>query len=281
MAMLQTMWQKISGKALDLEPNQAEPAFTDRQKALLSLNTTHIPPNQYLPLRHLQAQRQIIEVKIDGSSQSYQTLILAIDIERGLLWLDDLFPNQRSLKVGDTITLRHHRNSEQLCFSSEIVAKGDSFGANGLAILLPELLSYQPRRQHQRYDVSHNPYLTVKIRPVGYEPSYGNLQDLSLGGLGMRVAGNLIGQLRHGALLPVCEMSLSDDLIIRSSARIRAFCITRSPHRSTLISAEFVDLSAEHQHKLQQFLYKAAHSQQIILQQSELDEQSELISRTA
>ncbi len=282
MAMLQTMWQKISGKTPNLEPTQAEPVFTELQKALLSLNTVpDTPPNQYLPLRQLHTQRQMIEVKIDGNSQSYQTFILAIDSERGLLWLDDLFPNQRLLKVGDTITLRHHRNSEQLCFSSPVVAWGDSFGANGLAILLPEFVSYQPRRKHHRYDLSCNSFLSVKIRPVGYEPSYGSIQDLSLGGLALRVAGNLTGQLRHGALLPVCELNLSDDLLIRCSARIRAFCITRSPQRSTLISAEFVDLNAECKHQLQQFLYKVTHSQQILLQQSELHEQSELILRTA
>jgi c-di-GMP-binding flagellar brake protein YcgR len=282
MAILQSMWQRISGKTTHLEPIQTAPAFTELQKALLSLNLEQgEQPNQYLPLRQLHAQRQIIEVKIDGNSQSYQTLILAIDSERGLLWLDDLFPNQRSLKVGDTITLRHHRNSEQLCFSSPVVAWGNSFGANGLAILLPEFISYQPRRQHHRYDLSGSASLSVKIRPVGYEPSYGSIQDLSLGGLALRVAGNLIGQLRHGALLPVCELHLSDDLLIRCSARIRAFCIARSPHRSTLISVEFIDLNAESRHQLQQFLYKITHSEQIKSQQFELDEQSELILRTA
>ncbi|MES2675725.1 MAG: PilZ domain-containing protein [Pseudomonadota bacterium] len=282
MAILHTMWQRISGKTTNAEPTQPEPAFTALQKALLSLHPEQAEqPNQYLPLQQLHAQRQIIEVKINGSSQSYQTFILAIDIERGLLWLDDLFPNQRLLKAGDTITLRHHRNSEQLCFSSPVVAWGNSFGANGLAILLPEHLSYQPRRQHHRCDLSGDASLSVKIRPVGYEPSYGNIQDLSLGGSALRVAGNLTGQLRHGALLPVCELHLSDDLLIRCSARIRAFSIARSPRRSTLISVEFIDLTAESRHQLQQFLYKTAHSEQIRSQQLELDEQSELILRTA
>lgn len=278
MAILQTLWQRISGQTTNMDPTQIEPAFTELQKALLSLNPGQgEQPNQYLPLRQLHAQRQIIEVKIDGNSKSYQTFILAIDVERGLLWLDDLFPNQRLLKVGDTITMRHHRNSEQLCFSSPVVAWGNSFGANGLAILLPEFVCYQPRRQHHRYDLSGNASLSVKIRPVGYEPSYGSIQDLSLGGAALRVAGNLIGQLRHGALLPVCELHLSDDLLIRCSARIRAFRIARSRHRSTLVSVEFIDLNTESRHQLQQFLYKITHSQQIRSQQFELDEQSELI----
>src|SRR5690606_1940748 len=91
-------------------------------------------PSQYLPLWHLLNQRQMIEVKVEGCSSSYQTLVLAIDAERGLLWLDDLFPNQHALEVGDQITLRHLRSGEQLSFSSPIIAWGSTYGANGLAI---------------------------------------------------------------------------------------------------------------------------------------------------
>ena len=277
MAILQTVWQKLSRKMPPLTSSLTEiPSPAPNEPLVFFDDTTHLHryrlPEQYLPLSQLQDRRQIIEVRINDNNQSYQTLIMAIDVARGLLWLDDLFPAQRQLKIGDSITLRHHRNGEQLSFSSPIVARGDSFGANGLAILLPETLSYRPRRQHQRCDLSHNLSLTAKIRSVGCEPSYGNLQDLSLGGAGLRLAGNILGQLRHGALLPVCELSLSDELVIRCSARVRAFSTTRAPHRCTLISAEFVDLSPERQHQLKQFLYKVTHSQRTMPQEVDTQE---------
>jgi hypothetical protein len=69
-------------------------------------------PDQYLPLWELQKTRQLLEVKIGSASRGYQSMILAVDIERGLLWLDDLFPQQFMLDEGDYITLRHHRNNE-------------------------------------------------------------------------------------------------------------------------------------------------------------------------
>lgn len=274
MTMLHTMWQKISGKTPKIEGVTLNPAaLTAGHNPLKNLLHSVMPinsatkvdalPDHYLPLWTLQIQRQIIEVKVNGTNHSYQTLIVAIDVERGMLWLDDLFPSQHLLELGDQITLRHHRNGEHLSFTSPVVAWGNTFGASGLAILLPSELSYTPRRQNRRCEVSQNSPISVKIRSIGHEPSFGNLQDLSLGGLRISVAGNLLGQLRHGALLPVCELNLSDELHIRCSARIRAYRMVRSPYRSTHISMEFIDMLPERQQQLQQFINNLLHFQQV------------------
>jgi c-di-GMP-binding flagellar brake protein YcgR len=218
--------------------------------------------DQYLPLIALQQKRQLIEVKISGDARVYQTLILSLDLERELLWLDDLFPSQHLLNLGDEITLRHHRNGEQLCFSSPVVAWGDSDGASGLAILLPENISYQPRRQNHRCDVGAESSVQVKFRAIGQEMCYGALRDLSLGGLRLSVAGNLLSQLRHGTLLPFCELRLSDELQIRCSARIRSFRLEPKPHRSTHISVEFIEVTTEARQQLEQFMNNFLYFQQ-------------------
>ena len=102
--------------------------------------------DQYAPLWELKKQRQLLEAKITGSSRAYQSMILAIDTERGLLWLDDLFPQQHLLDVGDEITVRHHRNGEQLMIRAEVVAMGSTYHAYGFAIPLPGFVYYMPRR---------------------------------------------------------------------------------------------------------------------------------------
>ncbi|GGY67168.1 hypothetical protein GCM10011613_09080 [Cellvibrio zantedeschiae] len=258
MASLRSMWQRLAGKTAETKPAVIAPNSTT---AGVMAKVMHIPkanrelvPDQYLPLWQLLNQRQIIEVKVEGSSLAYQTLVLAIDIQRGLLWLDDLFPSQHVLEVGDRITLRHHRNGEQLSFSSPILAWGSSYGATGLAIMLPEQPCYVPRRQLDRANVSNKPSLSVKVRPIGQDISYGSVLDVSSGGLRASIPGNLLGQLRHGALLPLCELTLSDELTIRCSARVRSFRLLRSPHRHTQISLEFVDLAHERAQQLQQFI---------------------------
>lgn len=266
MAILSSVWQKLAGKPQ--KPSSAEETIAHKSKDRSTATVTQIPtgklesvPDQYLPLWQLLAQKQLIEVRVEGSTLSYQTLVLAIDIQRGLLWLDDLFPSQHLLEIGDRITLKHHRNGEQLTFSSPILAWGSSYGAAGLAILLPEHPCYAPRRQFNRANVTSN--LSAKIRPIGQEISFGSVLDISTGGLRVSVAGNLLSQLRHGALVPLCELSLSDELNIRCSARVRSFRLVRSPHRNTQISLEFVDLPQEKALHLEQFINNLCYLQNI------------------
>lgn len=214
-------------------------------------------PDQYLPLWDLQKNRQILEVKIGNATRIYQSMILAVDIERSLLWLDDLFPQQLLLDIGDDITLRHHRNGEQLVVRAPVVALGSAFGAAGFAIELPEFATYTPRRAYPRYAIGHESPLSVKIRTLGQEPCYGTLQDISGGGLRLMVAGNLLPYLRHGALLPLCEVTLNDELQIRCKARICAFRMGRSPYRHTQVSVEFLDLEEEKRAALIRFLQQS------------------------
>ncbi len=94
----------------------------------------------------------------------------------------------------------------------------------------------------------------MKIRTLGQEPSYGTLQDISTGGLRLIVAGNMLPYLRHGALLPMCEVDISDELQIRCRARICAFRIGRRPYRHTQISVEFIDMEEETRAALARFL---------------------------
>lgn len=258
MAMLHAVWQKISGRPFRSEPmaseddddTMVEPSFSaidDFDAPPLSL------PDKYLPLWRLQSQRQIIEVK-DENNRSYQTMVIAIDIQRGIVWLDDLFPNQHMLEIGDELTLHHHRNGKQLSFSSPIVAWGKRYGAGGVAIMLPEETTYQSRRQSSRLDLTHKASIVVKVIPAGFDASYGTLQDLSTGGLRLKVSGNLVSQLRHGALVPVCEFKLDNDVQICCSARIRAFHSQKTPLLCTYISIEFIDLSIEKQKQIKKFL---------------------------
>lgn len=219
--------------------------------ANLSL-ASHIPEN-YLPLWQLHKQRQLVEVKIQGSSRAYQSMVLALDIERGLLWLDDLFPQQLLLEVGDEVCIRHHRQGEQLQIRGPVIALGANFGALGFALVLPQDAHYRPRREAQRFSVSSDTPTMVKLRPLGQEPCMGTLQDISAGGLKANVAGNLLAQLRHGSVLPLLEFSLGD-LHIRCKARVCAFRICRAPYRCTQLSLEFIDLPLEKRKILGDFL---------------------------
>lgn len=219
--------------------------------------------NACLPLMQLQESRQLLEVKWSSSSRVYQTLILAVDIQRGLIWIDELFPQQHTLDIGDSLTLRHHRKGEELILETHVIAMGKQFGTQGIALSIPEQIHWQPRRRQTRFALSGAATL-VKIRPLGEEPTYGKLQDISTGGFSVTVSGNLLGQLRHGALLPLCEMTLDDQIQVRCKGRICAFRMQREPFRSTRICVQFVDLPEKTRIELMNCLNRLEnHSQEL------------------
>lgn len=209
---------------------------------------------RYATLQQLQSNRQILEVIPANQHRSYQSMIIAIDPDRNVLWLDDLFPAQDFLEVGDDITVRHHRNGEVLTFTTPVIAWGSRFGASGIAVVLPERAEYQPRRISPRCDLSNHTPITAKIRLMGQDACYGTVKDLSGSGLCVMVPGNLLGQLHRDTVLPLCEVRLNKDLHIYCRARVRAFRLCREPYRATRISLEFVDLQPRRQQQLQAFV---------------------------
>lgn len=245
MTLLQAVLQKLS-LIKHAVPNSGQ---TERSSA-----SSAMTDNRHDVLQLLKARRQLLEVTVQGSQRSYQTMILAVDVERGLLWLDDLFPPQRALELGDQLTLRHHQDGELLTITTCVLAWGSEFGASGMAVLLPDEAQYLPRRAQLRYTLGEHLTLTGKIRTLGAEPIYGTVEDLSAGGMGILVAGNLLNQIHHGAVLPLCEISLSRELHIRCRARVRAFRLCRSPYRGTRISLEFMDLPASHKAQIDRFV---------------------------
>lgn len=245
MTLLQAVLKKLSNN-------------TSKLIAQPSIETTETPAKateRWELLHLLRQQRQLLEIIPKGSQRSFQSMIIAIDSTRGFLWLDDLFPAERTLEIGDTITIKHHRDGEVLTMTTPIIAWGRNFGASGMAVTLPEEVNYQPRRLYPRCELSEQMSLTGKIRTMGQEPVYGSIEDLSAGGMRILIAGNMLSQIHHGAVLPLCHINLSREFQIRCRARVRAFRICRSPYRGTQISLEFVDLPLIQQRQLQQFIY--------------------------
>ncbi len=198
----------------------------------------------YTPLLHLQQRRQHLEVSVEGQRQSYQSVILAVDSERGLLWIDELFPALPSLPAGIGLTLRHHRGGEVLTLQSPLVARGLDYGVNALALLLPDELLYLPRRQHPRFDL-RSARLGVCIRPLGEAQRQGTLINLSLGGMRLALPGNQLHGLKRDTLLPYCEFTLPNQTRIRCQAVVKAARLERQPYRHTQVSLAFADMMSD------------------------------------
>ena len=242
MAILRAMLQKLSNTRI---------ALPETEQLTATTSDLH---SQFAPLWQLQDSRQLLEVIVNGHSHSYQSMILALDVDRKLLWMDDLFPTSNNLEIGDEITVRHHRNGEVLSFTTPVIAWGANFGAAGIAVILPDSVNYQPRRTEPRCDLSNHSAISAKIRLMGQEACFGTVKDLSSEGLCLMVPGNLLGQLHRDAIMPLCEVHLTNELHIPCRARIRSFRLCREPYRATRISLEFIDLQPKRRTQLKQFI---------------------------
>lgn len=200
-------------------------------------------PDGLLPLWQLYRDRQLLEVSWNQSQRRYQSLILALDLERNLLWLDDLTPSQRQLDLADTITLRHIDGQFELVISGIIAAFGQSQGCNGFAISLPYEVGYQSRRQYPRYSLEGHQPRFATLRSRGGEALMGVIQDIGVGGMRIQLSGNHTANFRPGMNLAQLDYQLGQRPVAQV-ASVRAVRFVKTPHRATQVSVCFADTSA-------------------------------------
>lgn len=205
-------------------------------------------------IRELHASGQLITVTRANDPISYQSLILAIDPQRRLLWLDDLFPAQPYVQAGDTLEVSHHHNGEVLIFRTTVIALGKDCDVDGLALSLPNAVHYRPRRQWPRLTLAQRSPVPVILSLPGAGAQYGQLLDISAGGARVTVPGNWRAQLRPGDLLPLCQFTLAPGLTVRCRARVCAHQSHHRPWRQTHISLAFTDLSSAVSEDVQRFV---------------------------
>ncbi len=113
-----------------------------------------IPPELRCPgyslLQELTDTRQFIEVTLGSDQQRYQSMVLALDPERDIIWLDDLFPLEHPPASGDRLQIRHRRRDREVTFETVMVIPGSHCGAEGLAVLLPRRVLSSPTSPNRK-----------------------------------------------------------------------------------------------------------------------------------
>ncbi len=244
MSLLSRLFHK---KPADKKP-EAKPAS--------NLNTVSAPA--LAQLEQWSAKRQLIEVKVPGDRESYQSMVLAVDTVRGLVWLDELTPRPFSLGSAEWLVVEQHQNGEIITLRLPILHNADQ--RREIACLLPHSIDFRPRRRWERFTLPGDP-LKAKIRSIGGEPQMVNIINLSAGGVRLALRGNQLDALRRDALLPLCEFTLGQ-LHINTHGRVKSARVVTSPYRHTQVSVEFADISVSTQRALNLYLLRLSDLQQ-------------------
>lgn len=196
--------------------------------------------------------RQLLEVRIDNRPSSFQSMILAVDTDRGLLWLDQLTPATLPLTEGQWLTLKHHRQGEVLTLRVPVISD-QSKNRNAIAVLMPDEASYRPRRVWQRFEPGSRS-LVARIRAIGNSPTEARIVNISAGGLRVALTGNHLHLYRRDTYLPLCQVKISQYLQINQPAKVKSVRLVREPYRHTQVSLEFTDTSNSARAQLEQQL---------------------------
>ncbi|MGH1486187.1 MAG: flagellar brake protein [Cellvibrionaceae bacterium] len=231
-----------------LSKNKVETEAKDTNNRLLA------QINRYASLIRLQDERQLIEVITEKRSDSFQSMIVGVDLYNQQLILDDFSPRiqNREALLGQTLILRHQHNRQMLKVTSEVLAWEE--GSQCFLLKLPEDVQYHPRRQESRIFLPSSVPLSATIDPIYGAPWYASITNISAGGMRILVTGDLRSQLHKHKPLKKCDIALDSNTAISCKGRVKSFSYHGRPYRRTEISIAFESMNEEDQYSLHSFL---------------------------
>lgn len=245
MALLKRLVRKFKAQPTETHPKEASPPKLD--------------PGLVAPLNALIERRQLLGVSrasecITEDEAVYQSLLLALDPQRGLLWLDHLFPTTPDLKTGETLVMTHTCGTEVTRFSGQVLSPDEAGTTGALALSLPRQVYQGPRRRWPRLAVFGWHPISAQLAVPGLPLLSGEVLDLSAQGLRLSLSGDRRAFLKNRDILPLCEFRVHPGLRLRCRVQVCGHGLSPKPWRQTQVSLRFVDLAPDKHRLLADFV---------------------------
>lgn len=144
----------------------------------------------YLNLFDVQRSHALIDVAIDGVDARYQSIIIGIDPERGVLEIDELFPAGFVGLPGQPVTVTVRLDgARRLTFNTYIMSRHDDGQLESYWLALPEALDYNQRRGSFRLALGQGWGVVSEFLAPDQQRCSARVRDLSSTGIRLEVAG--------------------------------------------------------------------------------------------
>ena len=144
----------------------------------------------YLNLFDVQRSHALIDVAIDGVDARYQSIIIGIDPERGVLEIDELFPAGFVGLPGQPITVTVRLDgARRLTFNTHIISRHDDGRLESYWLALPEELDYNQRRGSFRLALGQGWGVISEFLAPDQQRCSARVRDLSSTGIRLEVIG--------------------------------------------------------------------------------------------
>ncbi|MBX2807746.1 MAG: flagellar brake protein [Cellvibrionaceae bacterium] len=210
--------------------------------------------NRYGILIQLQDDRQLLALLFPNGVDSFQTMILGIDLYQQQLTLDALTPSIKNPEdmIGSALYLRHYQSNQVLLLQTTLIACNQQ--DHSLQVSLPQNIHYQPRRAQQRVTLGVEASAKATLYPLYGAPWYATVNNISCGGMRIAVSGDLRAALHKHLVIKRCELHLTAQNRLCCRGRVKAFSYHSRPFRHTLISIAFEALTEDTLAELQDFI---------------------------
>ena len=206
-------------------------------------------------LLRLKENRSLLRITLPGSTESFNSAILDVTPEQHYLIIDELNPvngHQLLLEAGRLNASAQLRGVD-MRFDSALESAGESKGVAFYRIALPLTLDYLQQRAHYRAKVSMAKAIEISIVRTNGETYSGYLNDISIGGIGIRFNDAQLPKMARGERIPQCHINLPTGVDIHCRIEIRFTSVSvDSSHR--MIGGRFIHLNASQEAAIAQYV---------------------------
>ncbi len=213
----------------------------------------------YLNLFEVQRSHALIDVAIDGIDARYQSIIIGVNPERGVLEIDELFPGEFVGLPGQpvTITVRLD-NARRLTFNTHIISRHDDGRVESYWLALPESLDYNQRRGSFRLALGQGWGVVSEFLAPDQERCSARVRDLSSTGIRLEVVGSArptTGDVLHDLQFEFAGRNY------QCAANVRNVTSSDDTSDRFLIGAQFRDMSRVEQRSLERMIMQLQRQQ--------------------
>lgn len=205
-------------------------------------------------LAEIEASSPLCTIKIENVEQEYNSSVLGIKIDKNIIVLDELVPQEGNIKLQNakSLKLSTFHKGIHLSFGLSNIEIGHSRGITYYKAPLPKRIFYPQRRRAPRIEISSIDIAFSGVSERTGLSTSGYLFDLSRGGAGIELLQNR-ARIQRGDTIKNCQI-VFEDYVMDFNFSVR-FVKQPTPNSTKVqIGGLFENISNKSQSKLSYFI---------------------------
>lgn len=206
-------------------------------------------------LKRMHDERALLTVTLPGSDYQYRSAVVEVDLVKGHLLLDELYPVEGHARLIEAKKFHVHTRLKgvDIDFAGVLAEAASEAGIALYKVPLPAQIFYRQRRTSYRVHIGAGLAIPVSLDDKGLLRLEGQLCDISAGGVGVRLKSEQPLSVNDGVVFSECAIRLPGNKRILSGLELR-FVSPVDPLHFVRIGGRFVGLERSDKKLVEQFV---------------------------